>query len=256
MYKTTLTFIFCLITTVTSVIEGQVKIAVSKSYNTYEAWLKKAEPSVEIVNMFGRRPDSAAALLQTCSGLLLTGGEDVNPARYGKENELSRCETIDNYRDSLEFALIKKAVEMKMPVFGICRGEQILNVALGGTLITDIPSEVGTSVIHRSSESTKGSPHLVIIDKKSVLSKVTGIKSDTVNSYHHQAIDKIAPGFRISAVSENSVAEAMEWETPAGKPFIMAVQWHPEKPTQKPELSEPLGKYYLKHVWEYSKPKK
>ena len=232
---------------------GQIRIAVSKTFSTYEAWLKKADPSVEIVNMYGKKIDSAVIMLESCSGLLLTGGEDVNPARYGKGNELSKCEEIDNYRDSIEFALIKKAVALKMPVFGICRGEQILNVAMGGTLFTDIPTDVGTTVIHRSSTGTAGCPHLVKIDKNSVLFSLTGITRDTVNSYHHQAIDKIAPGFRITAYSENGVAEAMERIAPEGKPFMMAVQWHPEKATQKPELSKPLGDNFMKHVREYTK---
>jgi putative glutamine amidotransferase len=232
---------------------GQIRIAVSKTFGTYEAWLKKADPSVEIVNMYGRKIDSAVIMLESCSGLLLTGGEDVNPSRYGKENELSKCEEIDNYRDSLEFALIKKAVALKMPVFGICRGEQILNVAMGGTLFTDIPTDVGITVIHRSSSGTTGCPHLVKIDKNSVLFRLTAITRDTVNSYHHQAIDKIAPGFRITAYSQNGVAEAMERIAPEGKPFMMAVQWHPEKATQKPELSKPLGDNFMKHVREYTK---
>ena len=232
---------------------GQIRIAVSKTSGTYEAWLKKAEPGTVIVNMYGRTVDSALSLLTTCSGLLLTGGEDVNPSRYGKGNELSKCEEIDNYRDSLEFALIEKAISLKMPVFGICRGEQILNVALGGTLLTDIPTDAGTTVIHRSGSGTAGCPHIVNINKNTVLFKLTGISKDTVNSYHHQAIDKIAPGFKISAVSDNGVAEAMEYESPEGKSFIMAVQWHPEKPTQKPQLSKPLADNFLSHIREYSR---
>jgi gamma-glutamyl-gamma-aminobutyrate hydrolase PuuD len=234
-------------------VNGQIRIAVSKTSGTYEAWLKKIEPEAVIVNMYGRSVDSALTLLSTCDGLLLTGGEDVNPARYGKEHELAKCEEIDNYRDTLEFALIKKAIQVKMPVFGICRGEQILNVALGGTLLTDIPIDVGTSVIHRSLSSPKGCLHLVEIDKKSVLYQLTGISRDTVNSYHHQSIDKIAPGYKISALSENGVAEAMEPESSAIKSFIMAVQWHPEKPTQKPELSVPLAENFLRHIRDYNK---
>lgn len=232
---------------------GQIRIAVSKTSGTYDAWLKKADAEAVIVSMYGSTIDSALTLLSTCSGLLLTGGEDINPARYGKGNELSKCEEIDNYRDSLEFALIEKAIRLKMPVFGICRGEQILNVALGGTLLTDIPTDVGTTVSHRSSSGTKGCPHAVNIDKKSVLYQLTGISRDTVNSYHHQAIDKVAPGFKISAFSENGVAEAMEPVSPEGKSFIMAVQWHPEKLTQKPELSRPLGENFLRHIRDYGK---
>jgi putative glutamine amidotransferase len=85
------------------------------------------------------------------------------------------------------------------------------------------------------------------------LFSLTGISRDTVNSYHHQAIDKIAPGFRITAYSENGVAEAMERIAPEGKPLMMAVQWHPEKATQKPELSKPLGDNFIRHVREYTK---
>ncbi len=256
MRRYTLYLIVCLLMLQGAILNGQIRIAVSKTYETYETWLKKADPTVIVVNMYGLKTDSALALLKTCSGLLLTGGEDVNPARYGKESELSKCEEIDNYRDSLEIALINKAVSMEMPVFGICRGEQILNVALGGTLITDIPADIGTSVIHRSSASKTGSPHVVDIDPRSLLYDITGIKRDTVNSYHHQSIDRIAPGFRVSAVSLNGVKEAMEREATGTNSFIMAVQWHPEKSTQKPGLSKPLADNFLRHISQYSKSRK
>jgi len=248
---TYLILVFLILVSIRS--NGQIRVAVSKTSPTYEAWLKRAEPGVVIVGMYGHGIDSAIAVLSTCSGLLLTGGEDVNPARYGKEKELAKCEEIDNYRDSLEFALIEKAVASEMPVFGICRGEQILNVALGGTLLTDIPTDAGITVLHRSSSDARGCPHNVNIDKKSVLFELTGIFRDTVNSYHHQAIDKIAPGFKVSAFSDNKIAEAMERISPEGKSFIMAVQWHPEKPTQKPELSRPLAENFLMHIREYSR---
>jgi putative glutamine amidotransferase len=231
-------------------VDGQIRIAVSKTAGTYEKWLKTASPDVIIINMYGNSIDSALSLLSTCSGLLLTGGEDVNPARYGKLNELSKCEVIDNYRDSLEFALINKAILVKMPLFGICRGAQILNVALGGTLFTDIPTDVGTSVIHRST-TNNGSPHLVTINKKSILYKLTGISRDTVNSYHHQSIDKVAQGYIITARSDNGVAEAIEPDMPDGKAFIMAVQFHPEKPTLKSEISKPLADNFIKQIMHY-----
>jgi putative glutamine amidotransferase len=232
-------------------VDCQVRIAVSKTAGTYERWLQKADPDVVILNMYGHSIDSALKILSTCSGLLLTGGEDVNPALYGKVNELSKCEEIDNYRDSLEFALIKSAIAMKMPLFGICRGAQVLNVALGGTLLTDIPTDVGTSESHRSSVDDKGSPHLVIIDKNSILYRVTGILRDTVNSYHHQSIDKVAPGYKVTARSKNGVAEALEPISSEGKPFIMAVQFHPEKPTLKSALSGPLAENFIKQAKSY-----
>ena len=233
--------------------DGQVRVALSKTYSTYEAWLKKADPGIVIVNMYGLRPDSAAKLLETCSGLLLTGGEDVNPASYGKENELSKCEEIDHYRDTLEFRLIDRAKLLGMPVFGICRGEQILNVAMGGSLLTDIPTDAGTAVIHRSAQSSNGCPHPVNIEKNSVVYKLTGITRDTVNSYHHQAIDRVAPGFRVTARSDNGVAESLERINPEGASFMMALQWHPEKSTQKAALSVPFADYFVKHIRDYNR---
>ncbi len=224
---------------------GQIHVAVSKSYRSYEAWLHAADPNLIIVNMYGVPVDSAILMLSGCQGLLLTGGEDVNPVYYGKENELSKCEEIDNYRDSLEIALIKRAMLIKMPVLGICRGEQIINVALGGTLLTDIPSDVGTQVTHRCPPGSNDCLHSVIIDKESNLFRMTGIEKGIVNSFHHQAVDLVAPGMKITAVSENGVTEAIERDSPEGKSFVMGVQWHPERLSADPGLSKPLADYFV-----------
>jgi putative glutamine amidotransferase len=230
---------------------GQVRVAVSKSSANYEVWLRGADPNVVIVNMYGMTVDSALFILSTCHGLLLTGGEDVNPVYYGKLNELSKCEEIDNYRDSLELALINRALLVRMPVFGICRGEQILNVAIGGTLLTDIPTDVGTQVAHRCPPGSKGCLHSVKIDRQSDLYQLTGVENGMVNSYHHQAVDMVAPGMKITALSENGVAEAIERELPLGKSFIMGVQWHPEKADQNPDLSKPLADNFLEQAGKY-----
>jgi gamma-glutamyl-gamma-aminobutyrate hydrolase PuuD len=104
---------------------GQVRVAVSKTSDSYEAWLKGADPYVVILNIYGMPVDSAVFVLATCQGLLLTGGEDVNPFYYSNLNELLKCGEIDNYCDSLELSLINRALLVRMPIFGICRGEQI-----------------------------------------------------------------------------------------------------------------------------------
>lgn len=240
-----------ILTASTIYLNGQVRIAVSKTSGNYERWLQGADPYVVIVNMYGMTIDSALSILSTCQGLLLTGGEDVNPVYYGKLNELSKCEEINNYRDSLELALIKGALLSEMPIFGICRGEQILNVALGGTLLTDIPTDIGKQVVHRCPPGSKECLHSEKIDQQSDLFQLTGVKNGMVNSYHHQAVDMVAPGMKITAFSENGVAEAIEREFPLGKPFIMGVQWHPEKPDQDPGLSKPLADNFLVHVNRY-----
>jgi gamma-glutamyl-gamma-aminobutyrate hydrolase PuuD len=242
---------FLLILFVSASAEGQIKIALSKaSLPTYENWLKGADPDVVVVNMYGLTIDSALKSLETCSGLLVTGGEDVNPVIYGKGDELAKCEAIDHYRDTLEIALIKKAYSLKMPIFGICRGEQILNVAFGGSLFTDIPTDKGTKVIHRD-EGIDGSPHGVNIEKESEVCKILGVQRGIANSYHHQAVDKIAPGFRVAATSADGVVEAIEALNISETLFIMGVQWHPEKSTQNAELSKLFAVHFLNHVKSY-----
>jgi putative glutamine amidotransferase len=248
--------ILCLLILSSIISNGQIRIAVSKTSGHYEEWLRHSDPDVVIVNMYGMTVDSARFMLSTCSGLLLTGGEDVNPVYYSKLNEISKCEEIDNYRDSLELALISRALLVRMPVFGICRGEQILNVALGGTLFTDIPTDVGTHVNHRCPPGSAECLHAVKIDPESELFLVTGKDTGNVNSSHHQAVDIIAPGMKISALSENDVVEAIEREYPLGKSFIMGVQWHPEKLIQNPDLSKPLADNFLEHIKEYRKSRK
>jgi len=243
--------VFCLLILTTIISNGQVRIAVSKTSGNYEAWLQGADPYVVIVNMYGMQIDSALFILSTCQGLLLTGGEDVNPAYYGKLNELSKCEEIDNYRDSLELALTNRALLVRMPVFGICRGEQILNVALGGTLLTDIPTDVGSQVAHRCPPGTKDCLHSVKIDQQSDLFQLTGVDQGMVNSNHHQAVDMVAPGMKVTAFSENGVAEAIEREFPLGKSFIMGVQWHPNALDKNSGMSKPLADNFLEQVNKY-----
>jgi len=233
--------------------DAQIRIAVSKTSGRYEKWLMNADPYVVIVNMYGMTVDSALFVLSTCHGLLLTGGDDLNPAYYGKLNELSKCEDISNYRDSLEFALINRALLVRMPIFGICRGEQILNVALGGTLITDIPSQVGIKVTHRCPPDSEDCLHMVKVDTHSELYRLTKVEKGIVNSFHHQAVDMIAPGMKITALSENGVAEAIERVMPAGKSFIMGVQWHPEALARNQGLSKPLADNFIHQVKEFSK---
>jgi gamma-glutamyl-gamma-aminobutyrate hydrolase PuuD len=229
-------------------IECQTRIAVSKSSASYEAWLRHADSKVVIADMYPLGIGSSLRVLPSCSGLLLTGGEDVYPGKYGKLNELSHCEEIDRYRDSLEFALIEKAITLKIPIFGICRGEQILNVALGGTLYTDIPTDIDTAVMHRCPPGSSGCLHSVTIDPGSLLFRITGKRSGIVNSSHHQAVETTGPGVKVTARAANDVIEAIEKEGPDHGPLIMGVQWHPERLEQNPDLSYPLAVYFLKQA--------
>lgn len=225
------------------------KASGSDNYLQYTKWIKHFDSAIVCVDMINKTPEEAAKLLAKCSGLVLTGGPDVDPARYGKAGDSSRCD-LDRKRDTLEFALIKKALELKMPMLAICRGEQILNVAMGGSLIIDIPADHDTLIHHQTKEKTQ-IKHYVNLIPGTLLSRLCGIAGDTANSNHHQAVDKLADCFKVSAYAKDSIAEAYEWKFPQGKPFLIAVQWHPEKPDQSGPLATPIGIYFLYEAMKY-----
>ncbi len=128
-----------------------LKIALSLASPNYVNWIHQADSTIVTIDMKSMPVNQAVNLLNNCNGLILTGGEDVFPAYYGKADELARCSTNPK-RDTLELALIKKALELKIPIVGICRGQQLLNVSQGGTLIVDIPSDYSKKVIHQQED--------------------------------------------------------------------------------------------------------
>ena len=170
----------------------------------------------------------AAALCARVDGLVLTGGGDVETSlfqdRPGPYDDLATL--IDETRDNLEIELCRRAVETGLPTFGICRGIQILNVALGGTLYIDIPSEVKDPVSHRESDHPKEGDHRITIDRSSRLHRISGLTSLDVNSTHHQAVKDLAPGLTATATSDDGIIEALE---APDHPFLIAVQFHPER---------------------------
>lgn len=172
-------------------------------------------------------PDRASAALAAVRGLVLTGGEDVAPDRYGATPH-PRLGEVDPVRDAAELALIAAARERGLPILAICRGIQILNVALGGTLYQDLESERPGSVPHAGDESR----HAVRVEPGSLLEHTLGTRSATVNSRHHQAIRDLAPGLKAVAWAEDGVIEAAE-PVDADAPWMVAVQWHPEDLTER-----------------------
>jgi putative glutamine amidotransferase len=165
-------------------------------------------------------------------GLLLSGGDDVDPARY-QQPPHPTIAGIDAARDDFEIHLINEARVRKLPILGICRGIQVLNVALGGTLIQDIPSEVNGALEHTLAVPPHQSydlAHEIWIDKDTLLARLMSDRLGVadacdVNSRHHQAVKTVAPGFRVSATAPDGVIEAIETPSP---PFCLGVQWHPE----------------------------
>lgn len=207
---------------------SQVRIGISSSNN------KVATAYVQSVMQSGGVPiiiptitdiNSLRSIVTDLDGLILSGGEDFSPEYYN-EKPSDKLGEVDTKRDTSDLALIKLATDRNIPILGICRGEQGINVAFGGKLIQDIPSQISSTINHNQTERADTATHQVKIVKESKLAKILGTDSILVNSLHHQAVKDVAPGFRVAAYSEDGIIEAIE-AYPHRK--ILAVQWHPER---------------------------
>lgn len=163
--------------------------------------------------------------LDSVDALLFSGGEDVTPLTYG-EDPLKEVKHTSPERDELEILLYKEALKRHIPILGICRGLQIINVAAGGTLYQDINSQIKNSLGHCPIENpVHNLYHSVAIDKNSKLSKIFETTELKVNSFHHQSVKDIGIDFKATAFSSDGIVEAIEYE---GDSYVVAVQWHPE----------------------------
>jgi putative glutamine amidotransferase len=174
---------------------------------------------------------SAAEYLDRVAGLVLTGGDDVHPSFYG-EAPRPELGDVDEVRDRFELALAREAHRRGMPTLAICRGLQVANVALGGSLIQDIPTQVRTDLRHSPAKAGGTLPsHDVDVADGSRLRSILGVGRAEVNSSHHQSADRVAPDLRVSARSEDGVVEALE---DPRHPYFVGVQWHPERAPDDP----------------------
>jgi putative glutamine amidotransferase len=170
----------------------------------------------------------AGAMLDGMGGLVLTGGEDVTPALYGAQPHPA-LGNVNGERDAFEIALVHAARERRLPTLAICRGIQIANVALGGTLIQDLPSEWPNALTHDGDWTRDTRVHDVSIVAGSRLAKALGATQLVANSLHHQAVGTVAPGLATVAQAPDGVVEGVEW--PGGDWWMEGVQWHPEELT-------------------------
>jgi putative glutamine amidotransferase len=170
----------------------------------------------------GIEPVEGVSGLDGLDGLMLAGGNDVDPALYGAE-PAPETEEPDAVRDALERSLIEQALARDLPILGICRGIQMFNAALGGSLIQHIEG-------HRAPRQRE--VHPVSIEPGSILESILNRGQFMVNSRHHQCVGKVAPGLAVTAKSPDGIVEALEFP---GKRFVLAVQWHPEARTDGPD---------------------
>lgn len=207
-----------------------ITIAVTRerpNEHQYGSWLKATDSSVRIINLSPLTEEEMLDTLVHCHGLLLSGGADIHPSRYGKPNDTARCGFIDLRRDAYEQMVYSKAGEMQLPVLGICRGLQFVNVAEGGSLFVDLPTDKSTADLHRKGQED-WSYHPVFVKPNSLLDFGLQQEQLTVASNHHQGIDRLAPTLMPLAYTSDSLIEAITWISPNDKAFLLAVQWHPE----------------------------
>ena len=196
-----------------------------KARPTYMRALKAAG-AIPVVMPLDASVEDLKQLSQDLDGFLFTGGPDVHPFLFGEETQ-AHCGNVSPARDKMEISLLPMIMELQKPILGICRGIQVLNIALGGNIWQDIPSQVTRDfpLAHSQPFSYDMPCHTVVLTEGSLLARISESSSIKVNSMHHQAVKDLAPGLIASAYSTDYLIEALEMPD---YPFFIGVQWHPE----------------------------
>ncbi len=216
------------------------------------AWHKNVAPYVRAVERAGgevRVPAndvaSVDAVLAECDALVLSGGGDVDPVHYGAVRH-AETEPPNPARDAFEIALVRAARERRVPVLCICRGLQVANVAFGGTLVQHVPDVLGSGAaiehsqvaVYALNREEYAPGHVVRLRPESKLARLLGRTEFASNSMHHQAVDRVAPGFTVAGTTPDGIVEALD--ATFEHPYFVAVQWHPEALPESDEVSARL----------------
>jgi len=209
-----------------------------RKFDRYTEWLDHYGIEYKILDF--DQHESDLLKIDECSGLILSGGVDIYPEIYCDWDTVETKGTYFPERDGFELKLLEKAIENKIPVLGICRGCQLMNVYFRGSLIFDI--EQIRNVNHKKIAPDEDRLHKVNIIKDSLLFEIVKKESVTVNSSHHQSVDRLGEGLMMCAKSEDGIVEGIEYADKTDKPFFIGVQWHPERFR---DLSKPASKNIL-----------
>ena len=216
------------VTATTRLVDGVERVRLNSAY-------VRALESVGLVPVIvppSASSDAVLRVLDVVAGLVLSGGEDVDPSRYGAAPH-PELGPVNCARDDTEIALSGRARALELPTLAICRGIQVMNVALGGTLVQDLPSERRGTASHDVDDERDSRVHGVRIDPDSRLASILGAQSVRVNSIHHQAVDRLGEAMRITARADDGTVEGVESDDPSW--WMVGVQWHPEELTTTPE---------------------
>ena len=215
---------------------------------TYVSAIENAG-GVPIILPYTESEETMRRYAELCDGFCFTGGVDIEPRRFAEETKNS-CGKIQLYRDKLELSMFDIVFKEKKPIMGICRGAQVINVALGGTLYQDIPTEIQTDIQHRQSEAKDMHSHEIIIYTGTPYYELIGKERIPANSFHHQSVKVLGEGLKVMAVADDGVIEALYYE---GDRYIRAYQWHPERLCHKDENHKCIFTDFINAVKESKK---
>jgi putative glutamine amidotransferase len=194
-----------------------------QKHQYYVDWLKEND-AIDVVKLSADNDNLSE--LKNCNALVLSGGIDIHPKFYGGNiNYPGAPENFNERRDEFEIASFNAALQNNMPILAICRGMQLINVIQKGTLIQDI-IDGNINKIHKGNPDKQ---HSVIIKEGTLLHDITGKTFGEISTAHHQAVDKIGEELMINCIADDGTIEGIEWKDKTGKPFMLGIQWHPER---------------------------
>ncbi len=200
-------------------------------FNNYEKWIAAAGAHIEVIQLGYKQGNLSE--IEKCTGVVLTGGEDVHPKFYNQPEYLPYClpTDMDEQRDEFELQVLERSQQMQIPVLGICRGLQIANVFFGGTLVPDLPSFGKYN--HSKFYEGKDRYHAVSVDPNALLHQITHQSKGYINSAHHQSAGMIGKDLVVTSLSDDGVVESIERKNPQAGSWLLLVQWHPERMRDK-----------------------